>query len=83
MLHLLQTLSAIPVHLLPVLGLSLLGLGGSSGGLSASGSAQAGGATGGGTITVNNSGGLSMQTILIIAAAALGGLILFLGFRRR
>ena len=54
--------------------MSLLGLAG--GGLSASATSSA--ATGGvGPITVNNSGGLSMQTLLIVAGVALAGLLTF------
>jgi hypothetical protein len=61
--------------------LSLLGLGGgSSGGLSGSATASGPTVKSGGYITVNNDGSgnsLSTQTLLIIAGAALAGLLIF------
>lgn len=52
-------------------------LGGGGGGLSASGQANTPATATSGPVTVNNSAGLSTNSILAIAAALVGGVLLF------
>jgi len=56
--------------------MSLLGLGGGGGALSAS-SAGGGSGVGPSTVTVNNTGGFSTTSLAVIAAVAIGALILW------